>query len=589
MMDVGAKVMRARTLLQQGKAQQALPDLQRALSQSPANPDLNSAMGMVMMSLGRPEQALHYAQRALAARPQDPMLLTNVGMWLGALERPEEAAPFFERALSGDPGMVEAMHGMANVMRLRNNSTGALEYLEPALRARPSDANLAATYVALLKNVGRVPEAVAFCRAWLAERLDARVAGAYAHAITFLPGAAPEEVFEAATLHGRLLEASAPARQGSYPNSRDPERPIRLGLLSYELRRHAVAKYLGVLLEHYDRGALEVYCYSTSKREDAVSERLKARASVWRNVAGLGDQALAERIRADRIDALLETSGITHGNRLRVMAMRPAPVSISYVGYANTTGLSAIDWRLVDVNTDPPGAEAWSSERLYRLDPTYYCYEPPADGPEPGEPPCLVSGAVTFGSFNSSFKVNGVVLALWARILGQVPGSRLMIKGFEYEDAGLRSTMVSELGALGVAPERITVEGPTHDEAGFLAQYRRVDIGLDPFPYNGMATTMDALWMGVPVVTLEGRMHAGRGSTSILRTLGEPGLIAADEDGYVAIAAGLAADRARLSDFRANLRGRMLASALCDGPGTARRLERAIRVMWREWCGGKAP
>ncbi len=582
MSDTAARLSQVQKLLSQGKPDAAQAELRRALQKEPANPHLNNAMALTLLAMERHEQALFFLTRALEARPDDPALLVNLGRTLGTLKRPDEALARFARATEVAPNMIEAREGLAHMLRLSDRLTDAADQLRLALASHPDDPALASMYTGLLMHLARVPDAAAFARAWLARHPHLRVAGSYAAAMTYHPDAAPQDVFEAQAAYGRLLESTVPPA-APHTNDPTPDRPLRIGLLSHELRRHAVATFLEGWLQHHDRASVHIICYSTAALEDDVTARLKKSVEGWANAAPMNDAAIAQRIRADRTDILVETTGITDGQRLGVMALRPAPIQVSFIGYLNTTGLRSIDYRIADAHTEPPGSEQFSTERIARIEPTYWCYRPADDAPQPARTP----GPLTFGSFNTASKLNDRVIALWARILAATPQARLLLKAYDFADARLRADLDQRFARHGVDPTRVELEGPTHGMGAFLANYNRIDIGLDPFPFNGTTTTLDALWMGVPVITLAGRTHAGRTGVSILSALGLPDLIAADETEYVRIAAALAANTPRRDELRRSLRARIAASALGDAPAFAARVDAALRGMWREWCAAR--
>ena len=374
-------------------------------------------------------------------------------------------------------------------------------------------------------------------------------------------------------------------RPTAYANVRDVGRRLKIGYLSPDFRQHSVAYFIEPLLKAHDRQAVEVFCYAEVMRPDTVTAHLQGLADHWLMTVGLSDDELAERIGTDGIDILVDLAGHTANNRLRVFARKPAPVQVTWLGYPNTTGLEAIDYRLVDAMTDPAGeADAWASETLVRLEGGFHCYSGLKGAPEPGVPPCLSAGTVTFGSFNNPAKVSAATFDAWAKLLCRLPQARLLLKGKPFADAGTRALFLARLGKRGVAAERVELMAWLPDAAAHLAVYHRVDIALDPFPYNGTTTTCEALWMGVPVVTLRGDRHAGRVGASLLSQIGLPDLIANSVEEYVEIAVALASDPARLMDLRRSLRARIAASPLCDGRAFARKIEAAFRTMWQHWC-----
>ena len=320
-------------------------------------------------------------------------------------------------------------------------------------------------------------------------------------------------------------------------------------------------------------------------RPDAVTDRMRAAADSWRPIRGLADADVARLVRADRIDILIDLAGHTANNRMALFATRAAPVQMTYLGYPNTTGLETIDWRVTDAWADPPGmTEALHSEELLRVRGGFLCFRPRAASPDPTPPPARALGRVTFGSFNQPAKISPTAIALWAEILRRVPGARLCLKGPAFADPPTRASFQRRLAASPLAGHDVELWGHLADERQHLAAYGRIDIALDTWPYGGTTTTCEALWMGVPVVTLAGRSHASRVGASLLSRLGEPSLIADSAAGYVAAAVDLVADLDRLAALRASLRARMVASGITDEVAFSQRVAEALRRAWRIRC-----
>ena len=313
-----------------------------------------------------------------------------------------------------------------------------------------------------------------------------------------------------------------------------------------------------------------------------MTGRLRGLSDQWRDIAGKTDDRVAALIREDRIDILVDLAGHTAGNRLLVFARKPAPVQVTWLGYPNTTGLEAMDYRLTEAVSDPPGqTERWHSEELIRLPGTFSCYGPPAESPPVGPLPALEAGHVTFGCFNNLAKLTPPAIELWSQILREVPGARLLLKSRGLADLETAAGVREEFGRRGIEPARLEFNGQELSVTNHLALYNRVDLALDTFPYNGTTTTCEALWMGVPVVTLAGATHVARVGASLLTHLSVEELIADSPVGYVARCVDLAGDLPRLAEIRAGLRERMRASPLCDAPGFTRGFEDALRGMWR--------
>jgi predicted O-linked N-acetylglucosamine transferase (SPINDLY family) len=362
-----------------------------------------------------------------------------------------------------------------------------------------------------------------------------------------------------------------------------------VGYLSSDLRLHSVAYFLESVFEHGNRQRFEIHAYHNSPAEDEVSDRLRRFVAGWTPCHGMTDEVLAERIRADRIDILVDLNGHTGGSRLPVLAYKPAPVQVSWLGYPTTTGLKAVDYRITDGHVDPPGSEASSVERLARLPRSYFCYRPPDPSPGLSSLPAERRGHVTFGSFNNLAKVTTETLRLWARVLAAVPRSHFYFKARATHDRWARQRIRTRFEAAGFDLARVELHGWSVEDHRHLELYGQLDISLDTFPYNGATTTCEALWMGVPVVTLAGSTHASRMGMSILKAAGEDHLIAYTADEFVEKAATLASRLPELAQWRQTARTKLRASALLDGPRFARGLETAFEAMWQAWLAEGAP
>jgi predicted O-linked N-acetylglucosamine transferase (SPINDLY family) len=379
------------------------------------------------------------------------------------------------------------------------------------------------------------------------------------------------------------LRHGAPLRSGWQPfrPAVDADRPLRLGFVSGDLFSHPVGIFLAPVLERLDRSRWFTVCYAAGKNADVMTARLARAAGLWRPVHDLSDQALAQLIRADAIDLLIDLSGHTGRNRLLTFARRPAPVQLTWMGYVGTTGLAAMDWLIADRFHVPPGHERHVRESVMRLPDGYICYEPPPYAPAVGPLPALASGRVTFGGLHNPAKITPPVVTTWAEILRQVADSRLLLKSHWLEDAGLRRRLTEQFAAEGIAAERLELQGVS-SHVQQLERYNMIDVALDPFPYSGGLTTCEACWMGVPVVTCPGETFASRHSLSHLSNIGLTETITTSLADYVAVAVGLAHDLTRLAGLRSGLRSRMAGSRLCDADRFAAGLGAALRRAWDE-------
>ena len=481
------------------------------------------------------------------------------------------------------PHFPEAHTNLGNVLQATHQPQAAIAEFRVALGLLPDDPVTHCNLGSALKDLGMLDASIAcFRRAVALSPEKAAIHSNIVYALQFLPGLDPREIREEQALWNRRHAAPLRPARRHYPQSRDPARRLKLGYVSTDFREHAVSFFMGPLLAAHDRAAVEVFCYSGLRRPDAVTERFRASADGWRDVATLSDAELDAQIRADGIDLLVDLTMHSAHHRLLVFARQPAPVQVSWLAYPGATGLEAIDYRLTDRFMEPPSAEDnLSTERPIRLPDSWCCYEPIGEFPEVSDLPAQLAGHVTFGSLNNFCKINTAVQDCWARLLGAVPHSRLLI----FSPAGDgRHALLRRFQAHGIGADRI--EWVDHGlRAEHLRLYQRIDICLDPFPCNGMTTTCHALWMGCPVITLPGAAPVSRASLSLLSTVGLPETIATSVDDYLRLASELAEDLPRLAGLRRTLRARMSASPLMDAPRFARNFEDACRAMWREWCG----
>jgi predicted O-linked N-acetylglucosamine transferase (SPINDLY family) len=378
-------------------------------------------------------------------------------------------------------------------------------------------------------------------------------------------------------LHGRGLLPCDP-----HTNDRDPERRLRVGYVSPDLRAHPVARFMLPVYEAHDRSRVEVVSYARVARLDAIGERFRAASDLWRSTVGLNDEELARQVHADEIDVLVDLSGHTGGHVLGAFSRRPAPVQVTYLGYPDTTGLAAMAYRLTDAVCDPPGGLAAYTEELVRLPGAWCCWEPQA-APDVAPAPCLANGYVTFGSLHNVLKINDGVLDLWARVLAAVPRSRLRILRNTLI-AATRDRFLSRLVARGISADRVDLGTTSADGLGHLSTYADLDLSLDALPWSAHTTTCESLWMGVPMLTQRGTRAAGRLSASVLEAVGLRELVAESADDFVALATAWAGAPERIASLRGRLREQVRRSSLCDGPAFTRGLEDAYRDLWRRWC-----
>jgi predicted O-linked N-acetylglucosamine transferase (SPINDLY family) len=459
----------------------------------------------------------------------------------------------------------------------------ALDAYDRALAAKPGSGAAELGRAAALFDLWRVDEGVAaYARAHALQPASPAAHSAWLFHLHY-PATAEADALAAAhrTYGARFPAPAAPARTDPAP-----ERRLRIGYLSPNFSRHSVGYFVAPVLEHHDRDAFESVCYYLHPRSDDATARMRGLAGRWRDAAAWDDDRLERAIRDDGIDVLVDLAGHTKLNRLPVMARKPAPLQVTWLGYPDTTGLPAIGYRITDAVADPPGAaDARHTEKLVRLPGPMLCYRPPEDAP-PVATPAARDGGVVFGSFNNADKLSVAAVALWSRVLAAVPDSRLLLKSARVGVPEAVERTRAAFAAHGVDPARIRLELWRERRADHLAAYADVDVALDTFPYSGTTTTCEALWMGTPVVTLAGGMHMSRVGASLLTHAGLADLVAADEAGFVATAVALARDAGRRAALRTSLRDRIAASPLTDARTHTRSLEAVYRGLWRDWCAG---
>jgi len=560
---------------QHGKAVELVRVHLRMRPKDPLNVCL---MGVLLRGAGALGESEQWLRRAIALDPGNAAFCYHLGVTLMMAQRRQDAIVQWERATRLQPSFPAGWIALAGGYAEANDSERGIEAGRVAVQLVPGEPGARACLALALARAGRTEDACDAYRAAVDQApSDPRLHSDFLLTMNYL--ARPTDaVLEAHRAFGR---ACRPHRPAAWTDPK-PDRAIRIGVMSGDLHDHPVGFFAESLVA--DRpGDVEVIAFTTiaPPEGDVAAARIRALFDQVVDVSSLDDAAVDAAMRAARIDVLVELSGHTAGNRLTALASKPAPVIVSAIGYPNTTGLKAVDWRVVDSITDPPGADGLCTERLVRLDPCFLCYSPPEMAAEPAMPG---DGPVTFGSFNNAAKVGAECAELWAGVLRSVPGSRLLLKTQTLEDPSARGALLRRLTAAGIAEDRVEVIARSPSRAEHLSLYARVHLALDSVPYNGTTTTCEALWMGVPVVALRGDRHAARVSASLLSAVGRPEWIADDADGFVRIAASLAADRPGLAAIRSTLREEMRTSALLDSKAYARRFHAAMRECWRTWC-----
>jgi predicted O-linked N-acetylglucosamine transferase (SPINDLY family) len=567
----------AALLLDEQRVAESLACLREGRKHHPSSAAIAVQLGDLLRRTGAAAEALELAEQALRVAPFDPGALLLLGNTLREQGDSVRAVAAYEACLRIEPRALHALTGLALIELNRGRLDDAERFAERGLELDPHNEGAWLVKFETLIQKGALHAADTGFQPFL-DRTDCS-ATAYQCWIGLGLLRAEVSQSELTARIGQFEPRFAP-RQRVQPLPRRRRSRLRVGYVSADLFSHSVAYFLEPVWSHHDRSALEIFAYSSGVIADATTARLRTHVDQWIDCARLSDAALAQRIRDDEIDVLIDLSGHTQGNRLLALMQRPARVQATWLGFPTSTGCSAIDYRLSDPNVDPESEAGLRAnvERVVRLSPSYFCYRAPADADPVCATPALSTGRITFGSFNNLSKVNDATLSVWSEVLRRVPRSDLLIKARSLGSTGMRAAFGERLQRAGIDAARVRLEGWTGKVAEHLARYHEVDLALDPSPYNGATTTCEALWMGVPVVAQWGATHAGRMGASILAAAGATAWLAADPTQYVERAAELADDLGALNRSRLELRDRLRASPLCDEAGFTGQLEQAY---WR--------
>ena len=599
--------------------QQAINAFEQALKRYTDFPEALFGLGNALYPMKRFKDAIEVYRKVIALRPDFAEAINNLGNSLSELGKLEEAESCFRKAIRLKPDYAEAYNNLGNTLQFQGKKKAALAPLKKAISLDPGYAEaynnlgkvlvylsrpyealeplrkalaLKADFVAAIYNqgyafneLGKRQKAYAKFR----EVLRLKPAWHQAHSTLLMslgydPNIDEELLFEEHKLWGERHALPLANRIKPHENDCEPQRPLRLGYISADFGNHPVSHMIFSTLAARDRGQFKVHLYSGRVKEDEMTRQFQKDADVWRSIAGVRDDDLATMIRKDRIDILVDLSGHTAGGRLPVFARKPAPVQATWIGYCDTTGVAAIDYVIMDPLTAPESTQKWFVEKVVRLPDTRFCYTPPEYAPRVADLPASKNHFITFGSFNNLLKVTPAVVGLWCQVLRAVPDSRMIIKWPTLREPQRSDDLRWLFSSNGIAPSRVDIRSANASPEAVLADYARIDIALDTFPYSGGITTCEALWMGVPVVTMMGRRPVSRQCGSIVTAAGCGDLIASDEAEFVRIAARLATDPQALEKRRKDQRDRVMRSALCDAPRFALQLESAFREMWRRWC-----
>ncbi len=576
-------------LIHAGQLDKAIAALRQAIALTPNFPEAHYNLGIAFDRQGRRGEAVAAYREAIALKPTYAEAHNNLGNSLKDAGLLEEAIAAYRESIALKPSHAETHSNLGNALRENGQLDEAITACRQAVVLQPDNPGAHSNLGVAFKDRGQLDEAIAAYRQAIVLKPNFPAAHSnLVHTLQLHPGFDAKAIAEE---HRRWSQRNAEPLSRiiqPHPNDRTPERRLRIGYVSPDFRAHSVSFFLEELLAFHDPAQVEVFCYASLACPDPVTARLRRLVPHWHEIVTLTDAEVADLVRQDQIDILVDLAGHTAGNRLLVFARKPAPVQVTYLGYVDTTGLSTMDFRLTDAHADPPGAtDHLYSERLIRLPETFACYRPSEASPPVGPLPALTRGYVTFASFHALSKLNDPLLECWAKLLLEVPNSRLMFVAAGLGEASCRNRLSDFFAGKGVSSERLEFRG-RQLLPEYLALHHEVDVVLDSYPYSGHTIACAALWMGVPVITLAGDRYCSRMVASVLANLGRAEWIARTPGEYVKIARELAGDPTRLAQMRSALREQMRTSPVMDGTRFARAVEQAYRGMWREWCAKHA-
>jgi protein O-GlcNAc transferase len=513
--------------------------------------------------------------------PSRTDIMLVLGMLFKQTRQMNKAKELFEKILQQEQHQL-VYNELGYICQCMGQLSQAIQYQKKAVEADPNNAELLANLARMLIAAGKVRDGInLFRKALEIEPSNAAMHSNFLFNLHFLPELDPQMLFTEHELWGQT-HVPASLSKASHNNDPDPNRRLRVGYISPDFCTHPVAYFFEPLLDGHNRNEVEIFGYGNVRMPGDVTERLKQKFDHYRNIRGIDDKTVIDMIERDKIDILVELAGHTTDNRLLVMAHKPAPIQVTYLGSPDTTGMEAIDYRFTDILANPPESRKFNTEELVCLPDGFLCYRPSDSAPPVTSLPALRNDYITFGSFNSPCEIHPHMIELWAKILRANIGSRILLKFGVGPDSEMNRHFFSQFERRGISSNRVAICGwkPMDEHLGL---YGQVDIALDTYPCNGFTTTCEALWMGVPVISLVGECHASRIGLSILKTIGLDFLAALTPEKYVAKVTALAADYQALAQLRASLRQRMVESPLCDAEGFARKVEAAFRKMWHRW------
>lgn len=532
-----------------GEIDKACSTLKRRLALDPNHRDTVLRLAQNLMSIEKTDETRNIYLKYLTTHPNDYEILTNIGITFELEGSLQQAEYYYRQALDLNPSLSTTLQNLANVLSAQGKIDAALDTYLTALKHDPGNTIARSNYLLNLH---------------------------------YKTDASAKEIY---TTHKEQMRTTGTVKNKPVFNYLiEPARKLNIGFVSPDIRTHSVAYFIEALLTSINNRKYGIFCYADVAKHDKTTARIKDLSHNWRDISGTDITKICNLIQNDKIDILIDLAGHTSPRNIAIFARRPSPIQVTWLGYPNTTGLHCMDYRITDTFADPVEDSPPYTEELIRLDGCFLCYKPAVDSPEVSKLPAIDNSFVTFGSFNNLAKINTNVLDLWAKLLNRVNNARLYLKNPSFTDKTTRDACLEKLITLGISPDRIILTGRTQTLDEHLQLYSNIDIALDTFPYNGTTTTCEALWMGVPVVTMSGYLHAGRVGVSLLNAVNHTEWIGQNKEDYLAIAAKLASNINTLGRIRSNLRHAMKNSLLCDSEQFATRFTDALRAIWTKYC-----
>jgi len=550
--NINKLLQRGIELFQSNHLDQAKLAFNQILATNPQHADTLNYLGSIEASQGNIEIAEVLFRKAIAIKPRNAQYYNNLGYALELNQHYLEAIKALEQSLELNRNYSHAYLNLGNAYKGIGDTEKAYEHYQKSLQKQP-DLFLACSNLLYLSNT--------------------------------MPDFTCEDIYNLHTKTISIFTEKNSQFITQYGNQTEPKRKLRIGYMSSDFREHSCSYFIEPVLKQQKREEFELFAYYNYTVNDETTVRIKSYFDVWRETAGHSDRVIANLIKADKIDILIDLSGYTAHSPVLVLTYKPAPIQISWIGYPNTTGIPTVDYRITDEYSDPSGvSEKFHTEQLLRMPDSFLVYKPPVDAPDVAEQPVKKNGYITFGSFNNNIKINKKVISLWAKIIKAVPDSKLLLKAAGFDEGEVRKRCLEQFASLDISEDRITLLGKEKTTREHLSLYHKIDIGLDTFPYNGTTTTFEALWMGVPVISLRGDSHRANVGTSILSNIKLCQWLAENESEYIQIAQDMASKIEQLDSLRRTMRVRMQESPLMNTVEFTKQFEKKLREVWESWC-----